>query len=161
MSGFRGRASAVLLVVAAELCLLGSCRGAVQSGDGPLTLAAVDPDLLETARLLVFSFSTTMTCGVLVDRSPSGIGDVLADEDVPLQPVENDGDVSHVFGDVPANTPVAFLVLASSVDRSELGQRIDFADLSGTVFAVACRDYQAIAGTRADLPMTLFPVGLR
>lgn len=141
--------------------LLGGCQGGVLVGDGPMTLAAVDPDLLETARLLVFSFSTTQPCAELVDRSPTAIGEALAGEDAPLQPVENSGEVSHVFGDVPPGTPVAFLVLASAANRDELGQRIDFMDLSGTVFGVACRDYQPAGGTRNDLPMTLFPVGLR
>ncbi len=152
---------AALLVVTALLPAAGGCRGAVLGGDGPMTLAAVDPDLLETARLLVFSFSATRTCSELVDLPPNGIGEALAGENVPLQPVDNDGDVSHVFGDVPPSTPIAFLVLASSKDRGELGQPFALADLSGSVFAMACRDYQATAGARTDLPMTLFPVGLR
>lgn len=145
----------------ALMSVLGGCRGAVLGGDGPMTLAAIDPELLETARLLVFSFSTTTGCADLVDMAPSEIGEALAGEEAPLQPVENAGEVSHVFGDVPPGQPVAFLVLASAAERDDLGQRIDFADLSGTVIAMACRDYQAEGGTRYDLPMTLFPVGLR
>lgn len=149
-------ASAVLVVGA-----LGACQGGVIEGEGPITLAAVDPALLENARLLMFSFSVTTSCEGLIDLSPSGIGEALAAEDPPRQPADNDGEVSHVFGDVPANVPIAFLVLASSAEREQLGQRVDFADLTGTVFGIACRDYQATPGTRYDLPMTLFPVGLR
>lgn len=149
----------------AALCLLtalaAGCQGAVLEGDGPLTLAAVDPELLENARLLAFSFSTTTACAELVDRSPGGIGEALDDEDAPLQAVKVGDATSHVFGDVPAGVPVAFLVLASAADRDALGARIDFADLSGSVFGVACRDYRAEGGTRHDLPLTLFPVGLR
>lgn len=143
------------------LVAVAGCQGAIRSGDGPLSLAAVDPDLLENARTLVFSFSSTRSCGELVDRSPAAIGEALSGENVPLQPVDNDGDVSHVFGDVPADVPVAFLVLASAASRDEIGQRIELADLSGTVFALACRDHRATGGTRVDLPLTLFPVGLR
>ncbi len=143
------------------LLALGACRGAVVSGDGPLSLAAVDPALLENARLLVFSFSTMHTCADLVDRSPGSMGQRLAGEDAPVQAVDNDGAVSHVFGDVPADEPAAFIVLASSAARDELGERVELGDLSGTAFAVGCRDYRAQAGTRVDLPLTLFPVGLR
>ncbi len=125
-----------------------------------MTLAAVEPALLESARLLMFSFTTASACGDLVDLSPAAIGEALP-EDAPRQAVDHDGDVSHVFGDVPADTPVAFLVLASAASREELDERIDFADLGGTVFALACRDYRATGGTRVDLPLTLFPVGLR
>lgn len=149
------------LLVAIAVVGLGGCRGAVVGGDGPLTLAAVDPALLENARLLVFSFSTTRACADLVDRSPSGMGALLEGEDVPLQAVEPEDEVNHVFGDVPPDAPVAFLVLASSAARDELDQRIELADLTGTVFGVGCRDYRAVAGSRVDLPLTLFPVGLR
>lgn len=141
--------------------LLGGCVGGVLEGQGPVTLAAVDPSLLETAQLLVFSFSTTQPCEELVDLAPAEIGAALADENAPLQPLENRQGTSHVFGDVPAGVPLAFFVLASAATRGELGQRIDFADLGGTVFAMACRDFEAAGGTRNDLPLTLFPVGLR
>lgn len=143
------------------LLSLGGCRGAVMAGDGPMTLAAVDPDLLESARVLLFFFTASKTCADLVELSPAGMGDLLAGEDFSQQAVENDDDVHHVFGDVPADSPVAFMVLASSASRDQLGQRIELADLSGTVFALACRDHLATGGTRVDLPLTLFPVGLR
>ena len=137
------------------------CQGAVLEGDGPLTLAAVDPELLENARLLAFSFSTATSCAELVDRSPRAIGEVLAGESAPLQVVEVGDATSHVFGDVPAGVPVAFLALASAAERDARGARLDLADLGGSVFGGACRDYRAEGGTRHDLPLTLFPVGLR
>ncbi|MCC7070626.1 MAG: hypothetical protein IT383_04845 [Deltaproteobacteria bacterium] len=150
-----------LVLATVILFAVGGCRGAVVQGDGSLSLAAVDPALLENARLLVFSFTTTQSCADLVDRSPRAMGEQLADEDAPVQAVENGDEVSHVFGEVPADVPASFVVLASSAARDELGQRIDLADLSGTVFAAGCRDYRAQAGTRVDLPVTLFPIGLR
>lgn len=154
--------STPLLAAALGVALTGAaCQGGVESGDGPLSLAAVDPDLLARASLLIFSFATTAACADIVDASPSQIGAALAAENAPLQPVENGPDVSHVFGDVPPDTPVSFLVLATSANRAQLGARIDFADLSGTVFGVGCRDLEAPGGTRHDLLMTLFPVGLR
>jgi hypothetical protein len=151
------RAALVALSTSATV----ACGGGIEGGAGPRALAAVDPGLLAEARLFVFSFARGSSCADLVDRSPSEIGDALSGEDAPLQPVENGDEVSHAFGDVPTDAPVAFFVLASSAARDELGQRVDFADLSGTVFGIACRDYQPTSGARVDLPMTLFPVGLR
>ena len=108
----------------------------------------------------MFSFSKTQTCVDLVDLSPAAIGDVLeaAAENAPLQ-ILDPATVEHVFGKVQPNVPIAYFVLASA--RTDVGDNVAFGDLTGTVFAMACRDFAAPSGTRHDLPLTLFPVGLR
>jgi len=131
------------------------------ANDSRISLGAVDPSLVESTKLFVFSFSTTRTCADLINLDPGQIGGEVEAERAPLQPLEPGGEIEHVFGNVAPNVPIAFFVLSSSTERGDLGQRIEFADLNGSVFAMACRDFNAPSGTRSDLPMTLFPVGLR
>ena len=148
-----------LALVLACSAPLASCVGAVDASS-PVLLGALDPTLLAGARSLVFSFSQTQTCADLVDRSPAQIGEALAaaEENAPLQILDATSD-EHVFGKVDPDVPTAYFVLAST--RSDFDQRVAFDDLAGTVFAVGCRDFAAPSGTRHDLPLTLFPVGLR
>lgn len=145
--------------VFAACVLLMSCGSAVE-GSSPVILGALDPELLTKARTLVFSFSKTQTCADLVDLSPTEIGAALeaAAENAPLQ-ILDPTTSEHVFGKVDPNIPIAYFVLASV--RTDFGQRVAFSDLAGTVFAIGCRDFSAPSGTRHDLPMTLFPIGLR
>lgn len=147
-------ASVVVAAVAGSSC----APGAVDA-DSPVLLGAMDPELVEKAKTLVFSFSSTQSCADLVDLSPAQIGDLLVDaeENAPLQ-ILDPASEEHVFGKVQPNVPIAYFVLASV---SDFGQRVAFEDLSGTVFAMACRDFAAPSGTRHDLPLTLFPIGLR
>lgn len=130
------------------------------SPSSPVVLAAIDPDLVLKAKTLVFSFSRTQTCADLVDLSPAQIGALLeeAEENAPLQILGPTTD-EHVFGKVEPDVPIAYFVLSSV--KTDFGQRVAFEDLAGTVFAMGCRDFAAPSGTRHDLPLTLFPVGLR
>ena len=153
-------AFALALVVASQIAC--APQADFDVGDSRISLSAVDPTLVPSTKLFVFSFSTTRTCADLMDLDPAAIGAEVEAERAPLQPLEPGGDaVEHVFGNVAPNVPIAFFVLSSSTSRGDLGQRIDFADLNGSVFAMACKDFNAPSGTRSDLPMTLFPVGLR
>jgi hypothetical protein len=151
-------------VVLALLALAG-CNVDVDTY-GPITLAATDPALLERGKMFVFSFSSTNRCGDLVNLDPAGIAAAVAAEQppAPLQALEpRSGEaVEHVFGNVPPNVEVAFFVLASALGRADLPQqRVTIAALQGSVFAIGCRDFTAPSGTRHDLPLSLFPVGLR
>lgn len=147
------------LAASSLLALAASCAGAVDASS-PVVLAALDPTLLSGARTLVFSFSKTQTCADIVDLSPAEIGDVLeaAPENAPLQLLDP-STVEHVFGKVDPGVPIAYFVFAST--KTDFDQRVAFGDLAGTVFAMGCRDFTAPSGTRFDLPLTLFPVGLR
>ena len=147
-----------ILLSVAVLVATASCGGGVFDADSPVALGAIDPDLITNAQALIFSFSTTKTCKDLVDLGPEEIGTLLAPEGAPLQILPPDS-VDHVFGKVPPDKPIAYFVLASS--RANLNQRVEFAQFKGSVFAVGCRDFSAPSGTRHDLPITLFPVGLR
>ena len=146
-------------VSSAVVALLMSCGGGVDVSS-PVLLGALDPDLLAKARTLVFSFSKTQQCAELVDLSPAQIGDLLeaAAENAPLQ-ILDPTTTEHVFGKVDPNVPIAYFVLASV--RTDFGQRVAFSDLAGSVFAMGCRDFSAPSGTRHDLPLSLFPIGLR
>ena len=141
------------------LMLVLGCGGVDASS--PFALGALDPALLTNARSLAFSFSKTQKCVDLVDLSPLEIGAVLetAQEIVPLQILEGATTTEHVFGKVVPNVPVAFFVLASAGDDFAPGA--GFGDLAGTVFAMGCQDFLAPAGTRHDLSMSLFPIGIR
>ena len=145
-------------VVSAAVTLMAtSCGGAV---DGSAPVVFGDLELLSKARTLVFSFAKTQTCANLVDLSPVEIGTLLenAQENAPLQLLDATA-TEHVFGKVDPNTATAYFVLAST--RADFGKRVAFSDLSGTVFAMGCRDFSAAAGTRQDLAISLFPIGLR
>ncbi len=153
--------SLVALSGLTALSFVASCSpGFVDANSNVTTLAAIDPDLVLKAKTLVFSFSNTQTCADLVDLSPAQIGALLvgADENAPLQILEPTTE-EHVFGKVDPDIPIAYFVLSSV--KTDVGQRVAFEDLSGTVFAMGCRDFNAPSGTRHDLPLTLFPVGLR
>ncbi len=144
-------------VVVALAASAGGCAGAALDA-GPVSLASKDQALLDNASALIFSFSTAHTCADLVDLPPSAIGELLAPEGAPLQILDANA-ADHVFGKVPPDVPIAYFVLASS--QATDNQRVAFDQFTGTVFAVGCRDFSAPSGTRHDLPLTLFPVGLR
>jgi hypothetical protein len=135
-----------------------SACGPGPSSHSPVTLQAFDPELLTDARTLVFSFSTTRVCADLMDLAPDALGELLQDEEPPLQLLDG-ASQEHVFGKVTPDVPIAYFVLASA--RSDFGQAVALRDLKGTVFGMACRELEVKSGTRQDLPMTLFPVGLR
>lgn len=149
--------------VALSFALLGllaiSCGGGVDASS-PVLLGALDPDLLVNARSLVFTFSTTQTCADLVDLSPAEMGSALEDaqENAPLQRLDASAS-EHVFGKVDPDVPIAYFVLASV--RAELDPQDGLSALTGSVFAFGCRDFLAPSGSRHDLPITLFPIGLR
>ena len=65
---------------------------------------------------------------------------LAAEENAPLQ-ILSPNISEHVFGKVDPNVPIAYFVLASV--KTDFGQRVAFEDLSGTVFAMACRDFTA------------------
>ncbi|HEY4221708.1 MAG TPA: hypothetical protein VGO62_10200 [Myxococcota bacterium] len=153
------RALAAASVLAIALALSASCAGAVlDSGDGSSSLAATDPALIENARSLIFSFSTKKTCADLVDLGPAEIAAALASEAAPSQIIAPTEEF-HVFGKVPPNTPIAYFVLASSSPKP--AAPVGLETFRGSVFAMGCRDFNAPSGTRHDLPLTMFPVGLR
>jgi hypothetical protein len=152
------RIRVLALSLAAALVGLSSSCGPDIGAGSPMTLSALDPELLTGAQKLIFSFSTTKGCKDLMDLDPAAIGELLADENPPLQLVSPSVE-EHVFGKVEPNERVAYFVLASS--KSDFGQRVEFAELKGTVFAMGCRELEATSGKRHDLPLTLFPVGLR
>lgn len=146
--------------VLVTLASIASCGPGFADANSPVILGAMDPELVSKAKTLVFSFSNTQTCADLVDLSPAQIGDLLegADENAPLQILDPSTE-EHVFGKVDPDVTIAYFVLASV--KTDFGQRVAFEDLSGTVFAMGCRDFTAPSGTRHDLPLTLFPIGLR
>jgi len=152
--------SAVVVVAAACVVASASASGCVGvvDADSPVSLGALDPDLIANAQTLIFSFSTTKTCKDIVDKSPTEIQSLLAPEGAPLQILTPQQD-EHVFGKVPPDVPIAYFVLASSSQSTN--QRVEFEQFQGSVFAVGCRDFSAPSGTRHDLPLTLFPTGLR
>ena len=139
--------------------LVTSCAGAVEMSS-PILLGASEADLLTKARSLVFSLSTTRTCADLVDLSPSQIDSALAEagEDAPVQ-VLSAPSSEHVFGKVDPTVPIAYFVLASA--KTVADAPLALSDLAGSVFAIGCRDFQAPSGSKHDLPITLFPLGLR
>lgn len=126
--------------------------------NNPVSLSAFDPELLVDTKTFVFSFSTTKTCADLMDLAPDALDDALASEQAPLQLLAPGVD-EHVFGKVTPDVPIAYFVLASA--KGDLGQLVQLRDFKGTVFAMGCRDLTVRSGTRQDLPITLFPVGLR
>lgn len=149
------RAVVLALFTSALAC---ACGGAFVDGDMPVSLAAQDATLVQSTRTFIFSFSQTKTCADLVDLGPNEIADTLAPEGAPLQildPALNE----HVFGKVPPDVPIAYFVLASSTTSPN--PRVQFGDFGNSVFAIGCRDFSAPSGTRHDLPLTLFPLGLR
>lgn len=148
---------AALLPLLPFLPLVGSCDADLD-GESPVVLSAFDPELLVEAGTFVFSFSKTRTCADIVDRAPDEIAELLAAEDAPVQALDPSVG-EHVFGKVTPDVPIAYFVLASTT--SEIGERVELAALKGTVLAVGCRDLSVKSGTRQDLPITLFPVGLR
>lgn len=134
--------------------------GAVSAAtDEQVVLQALDPELLSEVESFVFSFSKTRTCAQLVDLGPEQIGALLEDERPPIQVLPGGATAEHVFGLVEPGVPVAYFVFASS--RPAANERLALADFAGTVFAMGCTDHSAQAGTRRDLPLQLFPVGLR
>jgi hypothetical protein len=146
--------------LASLVVVLGACAPGGVDANSPVILGAIDPALVQKAKTLVFSFSNTQTCADLVDLSPTQIGDVLreVEENAPLQILDPTTE-EHVFGKVTPDVPIAYFVLASV--KTDFGQRVSFENLAGTVFAMGCRDFTAPSGTRHDLPLTLFPIGLR
>lgn len=142
------------------LAVLGAGAGCAPGIDAnnPVSLSAFDPELLVDTKTFVFSFSTTKTCADLMDLAPDALDEALAAEEAPLQLLAPGVD-EHVFGKVTPDVPIAYFVLASA--KGDLGQLVQLRDFKGTVFAMGCRDLTVRSGTRQDLPITLFPVGLR
>lgn len=137
-----------------------ACGGGLDASS-PIAVGAIDPTLLQAVKTFVFSFSTAKSCEDLVNLSPAELERALAAENPPLQVVVPGVDGSeHVFGKVIPNQPTAYFALASiaNLSRQELA---GFAALKGTVIAFGCRDLAATPGARQDLPLTLFPVGIR
>lgn len=152
---------------------LPSCGSGVVDGVGGMRLAIVDPALLLESQALVFTFSQTRTCADLINLSPAAIGAALAQEeglavqklplvagfgDVDRDGIGDDRAVAHTFGEVPPNVSAAFLVLAVTQEPPD---DFAFADLAGTSIAIGCRDLVPRPGKRHDLPLALFPSGLR
>lgn len=147
-----------LALFALAVLALSSCGGAGLDADSPVSLAAADPAILSNAATLIFSFSKNHTCKELVDLGPAEIGALIAPEGAPLQLLERSSR-EHVFGKVDPGIPIAFFVLAST--KVDANAHVDLGQFRGSVFAMGCRDFAAASGTRHDLPLTLFSVGLR
>lgn len=150
------------------------CGGLDIDALGPVELAATDPALLESARAVVFTWSSTTDCQGLLDASAADIDAIVAKEvDPSVQRIPMlrgqvdpdrgtpnfvDGSATHTFGEVPSNVPVALLAIAAEQDP---GQGFQLKDLEGTMFAFACRDLTLAPGKRVEVPLVLAPIGLR
>ncbi|MDP2344577.1 MAG: hypothetical protein Q8O67_26740 [Deltaproteobacteria bacterium] len=153
--------------------LLAGC-GVDVDAFGPARLLATDPGLLESAGAIVFTFSSTEGCGVLIDASVADVAGVIALETDPsaqripmlrgqVDPDRggpagfDDVDATHTFSTVPAGVPVALLALAVDQDP---GAGFTLGGLAGSVFATACRDVTFEPGRRVEVPLVLAPAGL-
>lgn len=161
-----------VVVVVGSACV-GGC-GVDIDAVGPTRLLATDPALLESARAMIFTFTSGAGCADLIDASADDIeGAVAAEADPSIQripmlrgqvdpdrgdPDFEDGDATHTFGEVPSGKAVAMLALAVDQDP---GADFTIADLSGTIFAIACREVTLEPGKRIEVPLVLTPAGLR
>ena len=141
---------------------------------GPARLSATDPALIESAGAVIFTFSSTTGCSELVDAAVADLVDAIGSEPEPsVQRIPmlrgqvdpdrggpkgfDDVDAAHTFAAVPAGVPVALVALA--VDRDP-GDGFSLVDVTGTVFASACRDVSFEPGKRVEVPLVLAPAGL-
>jgi hypothetical protein len=150
--------ASLAVVVGGLLAGTAGCMGGALDGT---SLTATDQALFDEAATLVFSFSSDAKCADLVNADPKGIGDQLQGAPLQLVDLEREPSDSYTFGKVPPNEDIAYLVLLSSRSKTELGDHAQFSSLKGSVFAIGCRDFNAASGTRHDLPITVFPSGLR
>jgi hypothetical protein len=140
----------------AALC---ACGPIVDVAGEPLALASTDPGLLDAAGTLAFTFTTGQTCVQVLASTPSQIA-TAQQADAPLQVVRVRDDaevVQHTFGQVASNTDSAFVVLASTLEAPPQ----NLAEFEDTVFAMGCRDFSSEPGKKQDLPLAIFPAGLR
>ncbi len=172
------RAAALVVVFVAVVLAVPGCGVDVDTV-GPTRLAESEPGLLNSARALVFTFSSTAACAELVDASAEAIDDILNDEggeDANRAAIQRipmlrgkvddrrgaaefvDDDAKHTFGKVPSGVPVALLALALDEDPTA---EFAVADLKGSIFAVACRNVVLEPGERVQVPLVLAPAGLR
>lgn len=165
---------ALPLVAVVVVVVVGSGCGLDLDAVGPVRLAATDPALLDSARAIVFTWSSTTRCDGIADEDAADIDDIVSKEVDPsvqripmlrgqIDPNRGapnfvDGAATHTFGEVPSSVPVALLALATDTDP---GDGFALKDLDGTIFAVACRDLTLEPGKRVEVPLVLAPVGLR
>jgi hypothetical protein len=158
-----------LLVLALGLCV--GC-GVDVDAFGPARLLATDPGLLDSAGAVIFTFSSTAGCAALVDGAVADVVDAVGDDPsvqrIPMLRGQvdpdrggpagfDDVDAAHTFSTVPASIPVSLLALAADTDP---GDGFALGDLTGTVFAAACREVTFEPGRRVEVPLVLAPAGL-
>jgi hypothetical protein len=131
--------------------------------DGQTTeIAATDPELLDAIESLSFLFYNDADaengCGALVDLDAVELDD--------RQPVSHQGinvadRTEHAFGAITGAGRRAFVVLGSVRPLAMAEQADPLPLLPGTIVAVGCRELDVVEGTRFNLPVVLFPAGLR
>lgn len=142
------------------------CLAPIELHDGSqVQLAVTDPEIVDELESLIavmyFDPNGANACADLVDDDLDGLVErgPRANQAVPARPGE-DGGGEHAFGNVGAGGPHSFLLLGSVRPVAELG-REPLANARGSVIAVGCEELEVLQNRRYDLPVTLFPAGLR
>lgn len=143
-----------------------ACLSPIELADGSaLELSVTDPALLDEIRSLVavmyFNPNEQNPCRLLLaeDLSSLAARDPLASQAFDAHPAEDDA-AGHTFGNVGASGPYTFLLLGSTRSRAELAAP-PLASAMGSVIAMGCEEIEVLQGSRYDLRLTLFPVGLK
>lgn len=125
-------------------------------------IAATDPALLETIRSLSFLFFDDAEeengCGTLVDLDAVQLD---ARGPVSHQGINVSDRTEHAFGAITGPGRRAFMILGSVRPLAMAEQADPLPLLPGTIVAIGCRELDVVEGTRFNVPIVLFPAGLR
>jgi hypothetical protein len=153
----------------AALALVGLCAcqpsTRVELVGGTAELAATAPELIDEMQSVVavvfYNFGGENACAELVDAP---LDDIAAREPFARQavPLEDTVGLGHTFGNIGASGDYSFLLLGSFRETGALLAGADpILAARGSVIAIGCEEQRVLQNYRYDLPITLFPAGVR
>jgi hypothetical protein len=156
-----------LPALALALALASACQGdpaaVIDVGAGTLRLPLTDPALLERVpsliTLMYLNLEGINPCAELVDAS---VAELVARSPSARQVIDLGATSRHAFGNIGAGGAYSFVLLGSTKPPEALVNQTDvLAAASGSVVAVGCEEVFVRQHHRFDVPITLFPAGLR
>lgn len=149
------------------VAVVGGCLSPITLEDGSqVELAVTDPELAAELESLVavmyFNPGGDNGCAALLDEDLDALHarQPRANQAFPARP-EEEGGGTHTFGNVGASGDYSFLLLGSVRPRAALSGDAPLLAARGSVVAAGCEELQVLQNHRYDLPLTLFPAGLR
>lgn len=157
----------LLALTALALGLATSCEAPtlheIDLGAGTLRLPLTDPALVgelgSVITLMYLNLGGMNPCADLVDASV----DQLAERGPSArQAIDLSSSSHHAFGNIGAGGDYSFLLLGSTKPHGAIASQPDLlAAARGSVVAMGCEEVYVRQNYRFDVPITLFPAGLR